>query len=248
MRILLAVLWLLVVAGCSGPKKPAKIRFLFDVDVKLVDELEISIGGQPVTLRPPVANVNTTSGFVDFASSEIKPDARPEIRLRSVCGDRLLTDAEMERKPPNESNVVVFVLSERLMPDPAFTAAIDPGAQSVKLGSYDVPASRPERITFYGSCAFTVTVDGQTAQMPAPSPSDHSLLVAATPSTCLTAGVVVFATAGARCNREWAEKHTGQLAYWTRVYPTYPFRTIPTSRGTYNKGATCIEHGFVNRC
>jgi hypothetical protein len=154
----------------------------------------------------------------------------------------------MERKPPNESNVVVFRVTKRLMPEPAFTAAIDPKAGAVKIGSFEVPASRPELLTFYGTCAFTVSVDGQTAQMPAPTPKDHSLLVAASPTACLTEGVVVYATPGARCAREWVEQRKGQLAYWARIYPSFAFRTIPASEGTYSKTKSCIERGFFGRC
>jgi hypothetical protein len=65
MRII-AVLALVGLLGCSSEKKFAKIRFLFDVDVSLVDKIEISIGGKSVTLSPPVPNVGSTSGYLDF--------------------------------------------------------------------------------------------------------------------------------------------------------------------------------------
>jgi hypothetical protein len=245
MRTPLAALVVILVAGC-GEKKPAKIRFLFDVETSLAGRFEITIGGRPVTIDPPTANVRTSSGFVDFASSEIKADARPEIRLRSACGDRFLRDNEMERKPPNDHNVVVFTLAERLMPEPAFTAVIDPEARSVKIGTYEV-TSRADRLTFFDSCAFTITVDGQTHEMSAPASTGQTLLVAKSPSTCLSEGVVVYATPGATCAREWAERHTGQLAYWGRVYPAFAFEPLPDSRSTRSQNA-CIEHGFVQRC
>jgi hypothetical protein len=246
MRILPLVA-LLLVAGCSSEKKHSKIRFLFDVEATLVNEVSISIGGKKVTIDPPVANVRTTSGFVDFDAGEIKSDAQPEIRLgNSVCGESLLTAAEMERKPPNESNVVVITVTERLIPKP-FTVAIDPDAKNVKLGSYEVPASHSDLMTFYGTCAFTISVDGQTIEMPARSPTDHSLLVAASPSACLTEGVVVYATPGAQCEREWAEQRTGRLAYWARIAPSYAFKAVPETQGTYQKNA-CIARGFFGRC
>lgn len=238
---------LLVTTACSGEKKPDKIRFVVDVDVKLAKDLSITIGGKPLTLSEPVPNVRTVYGFLDFAVAEIKPDAVPDVRMRTACGERLLAAAEMERAPPNQDNVVTIKIVERVMPKPAFVAAIDPAARNVKIGSFAVPADHPEFLTFYGDCAFAVSVDGQTAQMPAPTSADHSLLVAATTTACLTEGVVVYATRGAQCERDWVEKRTGQLAYWGRIHPSFAFRSIPASEGTYTKN-NCIVRGFFGRC
>ncbi len=245
MRTATVALIVLAVVGC-GEKKPAKIRFLFDVEVSLLNEVDISIGGKKVTIKPPTASVRSTSGYVDFNSSEIKADAKPEIRVRSVCGDQVLTADEMERKPPNESNVVVFTITERLMPK-KFTIAIDPKARDVKIGSFESKSPRPDLISMYGACELAISVDGQTTKLPARTGADHSLLVAAAPTSCLTEGVVVYATPGTRCDNEWVERRTGQLAYWGRIVPSFAFESIPTEEGTYQQNA-CIARGFFGRC